>query len=457
MRNLGGVNKMAVFIIAILLFSEVLFADQITLDQSIDYAINHNQSVLIAKEKITASEGSIISARALLLPQITATAGYTRASYLTNFSYGDPTKLPIFDATGKPTGDYLAFPSFSFSADRMGDLYSGKVSLNYTLFAFGKLQANYDISLISNSVNIEDYNRIVSDTKLSVKQSFYSILLMQELIKVLDETSKSLNLHLETTNKRYDAGLVSKFEVLRAKVQLANIQPQRTKANNQLEIAVINFNAVLGAETNNKFIPIGELKYEREDFSLDECLKVSHEKRPEVKQMQLRRAMAKEAVTIASSNYWPSVIFTTGYQGNRGQQFPPNDTKWYTGWDAGVYVNIPIFDGFSTYGKVKETKANLEQAEIAEKQFERVVDMEVKSSYLTLKSSEDTILAQKENVEVAKESLKIIKERYNQGQATNLEVLDTEVSLLQAETNYLQALYDYNIAKGKLKKSIGRE
>ena len=57
---------------------------------------------------------------------------------------------------------------------------------------------------------------------------------------------------------------------------------------------------------------------------------------------------------------------------------------------------------------------------------------------------------------MAQESLNIVKERYNLGMATNLEVFDTEMSLLQANTNYLQALYDYNLSKAKLKKSIGQ-
>lgn len=143
---------MIVFLITILLFGEVLFAEQITLEKSIEYAIDHNQSVLIAKKKITASEGTVTSARALLLPQITASAGYTRLSNLSNLSTGDVIKLPVYDAFGKPTGSYIPYSSFSFSADRLGDIYTGQINLQYVLYAFGKLNEEFVYVVKNNTI-----------------------------------------------------------------------------------------------------------------------------------------------------------------------------------------------------------------------------------------------------------------------------------------------------------------
>jgi outer membrane protein TolC/DNA-binding MarR family transcriptional regulator len=451
------INKMLVIPLFVFLTLSVSASENLTLDESIKYALEHNPKILIAKEKIRAAEGNLTSAAALLYPSLSAIGTYTRSSYLSKLTYGDYMKIPVLDSKGMPTGSYVPFQSFSFSSDREGDVYIGKISLQYTLFSWGRLQANYEIALTNKLINEEEYKKTVIDVTFDVKKDFYTILLVKEMLNVLQKTKMSLESHIKVIEERYNAGLASKFEVLRTKVQLTNLEPQITKANNQLEMSIISFNTNLGSETNDKFIPVGKLEYQKEDFELQKSIEDAIKNRNEIKQMDLRKKIAEESITLAVSGYRPSVLLTANYQANRGQQLPPNDTIWQSGWDIGVVLNIPIFDGFNASGRYQEAESNLNQVILSKKQLLDLISLEVKSSYLTLISAEKTILAQSENINVAKESLNMVKKRYEEGLATNLEVLDTEVSVLQAELNYLQALYDYNISKERLKKAIGGE
>ncbi|MCX5777047.1 MAG: TolC family protein [Candidatus Firestonebacteria bacterium] len=432
------------------------YAEELTLEKSISYAMSHNPKISAAKEKVRAANGNLTSAAANLYPQISASGVYSRSSGLTKLGLGPTVQLPVLGPTGVPTGDTVPMSSFSFTSDRIGDIYLAKLSLAWPVFTWGKIQGFVEIAESNRIIAEEDYNKTLQDVTYDIKSSFYALLMTQQMAKVLEETKKSLKAHVEVVQKRFEAGLASKFELLRAKVQLANVEPQLNRAENGFELALMGFNNALGAENNNKFTAVGEFRYEKESFKLEECLKEALQKRIELKQMNLRIKMSESALNIAVSACRPSIMLTANYSTSMGAAMPPSDTAWLNTWDAGAVLSIPIFDGFSASGKFEEAEGNLKQAKIGKEQLLDGIDIEVKGAFLTLEATEKTIVAQGENISMAKESLNMVKERYAQGLSTNLDVLDTEVSYLQTEISYYQSLYDQILAKEKLRKAIGR-
>ena len=437
------------FLFLSLLLCSAILAEELTLQDSVNYALTHSQKISSAREKVKAAKGSLTAAEGLLYPQLSAAGVYTRNSALSRYVYGAPVNLLVLG------GGSIPFSMPTVSTDRIGDIYVAKLSLAWPVFTWGKIEAAVEISEANKIIAEKDLTKTIQDVTYDVKSGFYSLLMSQQMVKVLEETRKSLQAHVEVVEKRYTAGLASKFELLRAKVQLANVEPQLNRAKNGYELALMGFNNSLGAETNDKYGAKGEFKYEKESFELGACLKSALENRVELLQMEQRINMSKSALNIAIAGYRPSLTVTANYSTNMGAQMPPSDTVWYTGWDAGAVISVPLFDGFMTSGKYEEAEGNLKQAKIGKTQLLDGINIEVKGAYLTLEATEKTIIAQAENISMAKESLNMVKERYAQGLSTNLDVLDTEVSYLQTEISYYQSLYDYILAKEKLKKAVG--
>ncbi len=450
------IKKVLMLILVAGLFVTGLSASDITLDDALKYAAEHNRKILAVKEKVRAAQGALTAAASQLWPSLSATGIYSRTSGLSNFSTGGtPTNIPVFNSGGVLTGDYLPF-SLSISTDRVGDIYMGKLGMSYTLFSWGRVQAGVEISENNYRSALEDQKKTTGDALLEVKKNFNSALLSKELVKVMTETKRSMGAHVKTVQDRYDQGLSSKFDLLRSNVQLANIEPQLARAQNALKLSVMAFNLSLGSKEAADFEPKGELGFSREVFEETASIAEALANRAELKQMEYRERAAEAGVTMAVSGYRPNIFLTANYNYNRGQQMPPNDGTWYGSWDAGATISIPLFDGFATSGRYDEATGNLNQAKIGKETLRDGVVMEVRADILTLNSSASVIVSQQANVEMAKESLRVAKERYNNGLSTNLDVMDSEVSLLAAETNYLQALYDYAVSKDDLKKAMGR-
>ena len=124
-------------------------------------------------------------------------------------------------------------------------------------------------------------------------------------------------------------------------------------------------------------------------------------------------------------------------------------------WNAGILLNIPIFEGFSTKAKVDEAKARYAQAVLDKENVGDQIAVDIRQACLNLRESQAVIDSQKDHIEEAREALKISEISYDNGVGTNLDVLDAQVSLSQVQTNLASGIYDYLMAEASLRRSMG--
>ena len=120
-----------------------------------------------------------------------------------------------------------------------------------------------------------------------------------------------------------------------------------------------------------------------------------------------------------------------------------------------LLTNWTLFDSGLTAGKVKQAVEGYKKAQEQLKQTVDSVQLDVRSTYLSLKAAEQSIATSSSAVGLAEEDYKIKVIRYQSGVGTNLDVLDAQVSLTTAKNNYLKAMYEYNNYRAKLDKAMG--
>jgi outer membrane protein TolC len=92
-----------------------------------------------------------------------------------------------------------------------------------------------------------------------VRVAFYSILLAREVVTIRTEALDLLTRHLETTRLKYDVGVVSRFDVLRSEVEVANARPPLISARKDLVLAGETLKRVMGVDVSEPFEIDGEL------------------------------------------------------------------------------------------------------------------------------------------------------------------------------------------------------
>jgi len=126
-----------------------------------------------------------------------------------------------------------------------------------------------------------------------------------------------------------------------------------------------------------------------------------------------------------------------------------------TGWQVAVIGEVPIFDGGVNKSKIKQAEINLSQVEQSRKQVEQLIEFEARSAFLNMKEAEKLVKVTEQGIKDSMESFRIAQVKYNEGIATNIEVIDAQSALIEAETNHLNALHDYNTSRAALIKAMG--
>jgi outer membrane protein len=332
--------------------------------------------------------------------------------------------------------------------------YQFSLSFSVPLYAGGRIVSGYKQANDNLMSTKEAIRQSMQETVFNVKKGFYGCLLARKFADVAEEAVSLAEKHLKNVRNLFEAGMASKFDLLRSEVQLANLKPQLIRARNGLKTAELGLKTLLGLDLKQLVDIKGELGFQAFEADLDADVARALANRPEISQLNYKKDIASEMLKIARAAYAPTLAVGGAYNywGNQ-LNFSKND--WESYYSVNVVLNIPIFNGFINAAKVGASKALLKQIDQNQKGLLEMVKFEVQEAVLGLQQAKESLLSQEKNVEEAQEAVRIAELNYSEGLATNLDVSSAHVALSQARTNYSQALYDYALALAQLEKAVG--
>jgi outer membrane protein len=395
---------------------------------AIGYALDHNFAILQARETIRLQEGVIVQVRSQQIPNISAQGQYERNAAAISQIYP---------------------PSSS--------LWAVEFKATQTLFAGGGVMSSIRGAKLTRDAAAFDLQTAIDTAILDVRTKFYNVLLARDKIKVEEENVRLYEHQLEDTKNQFESGTVSNFEVLRAKVFLANAQPNLITARNAYRIAVEQLRQSLGATGSAPFPEVvGSLNFAPENYDSDAALASAHEHRPEIRKLEKAREASEESVKTARANYYPTIQAFGSYQWD-GFSFvsPALGSVSANGWTYGLQSTWAVFDGRATEGKVRQAKSQVEQARLAKASEELEIDVEVRQALSSLQEAGELVSASVKVIDQAEEALRLADAKFHAGSATQLDVLTSQVSLEQAKTDQLTANYNYLVALANVRKAIG--
>ncbi|OGC78324.1 MAG: hypothetical protein A2Z27_04065 [candidate division Zixibacteria bacterium RBG_16_50_21] len=420
------------FIMAVSAFSQEIW----TLEKCLEYAYQNSPKLKVAENTVKQAEGQAQSASSILYPQVNLSASYTKNS-----------PAPFGGLGGTvPTGRIR--PSLVSA-----EVYEYLASLNYTLFSW-RIKPTLEIASAGVDIAQKDYQSARDDLTLQVKQAYYASLFTRQLVKISSKAEEVAKDNYETTQRLYDEGQVSHFDVSRAKVRWVNSQSDRIEVERNQNLALENLKTLLSLPDDQDFAVTGSLPEELAEVNLEEGLQTAQAKRSEIQSLNSLENLSKSTVNLEKGTRMPSLSLGYNYswQANDGYV---NPDRYYKSWTLLGKISYPLFDGFNAKGKIRAARAGLERVKESKQQLLDAIALQVKEAFLSMKSAQDRIISQRENVATAQENLRIATERYKLGLLSQLELKDAELSLVESETNYNKALYDYNTSLAAWQRAQG--
>ena len=432
----------------------------LTLEESIEIAKQSNLTVQTAEENLKAAEAQVRAALGGLLPRATASGNYTyfkdiqKSVIRADGGFGFPTPGGDMNEMQPPSGDNEAdLIELEFGAHHN---VQGTVNLTQPIFAWGRYYYGYQAAKFNYQATQRDVDAAYNQLRLDVSEAFYGALVAQEFVRVAQQSVSLVEEQLAIAEASFDAGAATNFDVLRAKVQLANAKSTLIRAENGVRTAKNAYKTVLNIPLIEDVTVKGTLEipenHQMPALNLEELIQQALENRPEVRRTQFSEQAAHKQIDIAKTRRLPDLGLFSNYQISQNERL----TEMNRIWSVGFQINIPIFDGFATSAAVQQTESVLKQVQLGGDQVKVGVEFEVRGAYLNLLGAQTLIDVQREAVTQARESVRIANLQFKNGIITTVALTDTQLALTQAEVNRLQAYHDYVVGLSRLEKAVGQ-
>ncbi len=416
------------------------YSRSITLEESLQHALSHNEALQIAREDLDKSHQRIRHAVADVLPQLDITMQYTRNWLLPAF---------FFDT---PAGQQ------QFTIGAHNNLI-GTVGIRQSIWGGGKSFSAMRVARLLKQFMMEKVRAAKQQVHTQVETAFYDLLLAGELTRVSKSSVARARANFKRVEKLREAGRVSDYDLLRAQVQVAELLTDSIRAENAHILADLAFKNQIGIDPNEPITPRGTFREEIHLLSTiteTELIDLSMQMHPIVRQYSLEIEMLQHAETIARSESRPTIdLIVNGQWQAQKNEFDFVKDDFHQSWFSGIAINIPIFDGFRTNAQVAQARSDTRQAELVQKQTERDVRfniLQARRSFYEVRARKN---AQIQAVGLARRGLQIAESRYENGVGTQIEVIDGQVTLQRAEAELARAKRDLAVTLVQLELSAG--
>lgn len=388
-------------------------AENLSLDEAVRIALLYNKSLQAKIQEREVARGQLVSAHRLALPRVDATASTAYGSRDTdsaNISF----RQPLFRGGGA-TAALRAAKLFAFWSD-------------------------------------ESVRDTIQTVIKQVTTAYYTALLADNLCQVNRDAVVSAEAHLSDVRVKRVNGVASKYDELRAQVDVANFRAELIRQENNLVLAKTSLLRTLGTATDAPLALADQLLHAPVKTTLEEAIETAYANRPDLYMAELNIRMQREQVRALQGTYLPEIDLAFSAGTDRARD---GDDEWAGTQRAALELNWSIFDGFGREGELIAAKAKLRQREIELKSVEEDVFLDVQQALLNLKNAEEYVESQRLNLQHAEEGLRLAMTGYREGVNTEVEVVDARSSLTEARGNHYRALFDHCMARLSLEQATG--
>jgi len=392
---------------ACLLAALPAIAEDLSLEQAVQLALERNERALAADEQIQAAAGRLTRARAYFFPAVSLNGAYTRRPY---------------EVKRDLNGQSITIQSLN--------AISGYASLNWVLFDPAVIPS-YRQALFADRgqrYSAADVRRRLS---FEVAAAYLTTLTMDQVLEAAGRRLEYAGKTLDAARARYAAGLVSVNDVTRAELEYAMAEMGSTQAQGEVQTAYLQLGFLLDTVIDGKLTSPELLLAQAElpAAGADDLLPGARERRLDLRALAWN-ARAQHALVLEPKLEWlPSLSLTGQYRYTNEAGLTGRSTNW----SAGLVLSWPLFDGFGRFGYHKERKAQARLADLDLRAAGRQLDLEVRDSLVSLSSQQASLKMALVALEAARKNAAETAELYRQGLSNALQVADANVSLFEAE------------------------
>lgn len=418
------------------------FAQTAILDDYVKTGIEHNRALQARELSYQKSVQALREAKGLFMPQVTFSASYTLASggRAIQFPIGDLLN-PIYSTLNALT-ETQNFPTNLENVDEQflpNNFQETKFRVIQPLFN-PDIFLNYKAKKSLISLAEAQKNSYAAELEKDIRIAYYNYLKTEDALAIFGETETLLKEIIRVNQRLLDHHKVTPDAVSRAETQLAQLKEQEAQAIEQNQTAKAYFNFLLNR-------PFGEaiardtVLNSTPVVGLEQALNQSIIQRAELTQLTYAKEAGAYATSVTRAANLPRVVAVVdagaqgyGYTFDKDQRF----------WLGQVSLQWDLFKGFQNDARIQQ--AEIDQAILynQENELQQQIQLQVQQAWYQVQAARTAGLAAEKAVKSASETFEHIRKKYQENQASLLELMDAQNQLTQAQLNLNIHTWDYH-------------
>lgn len=398
-----------------------------SLDQCVQYAVEHNLTVQQGSLNVQQQENNLSTAKNSMWPAISGSASQS-------FSFGrgiseDNTYVSSNTA------------NTSFGIGGSVDLFTGL-----------RVKSNIAMGKLNLAAATADLEKAKYDIRMAVTQAYVQILYAMEVCDVSQQQIEVDSVQLARISALEEVGRASATEVYAQRSALAQSRLTATQAANDLRLALLDLSQLLELPSPEGFqivrpeytVPTGSALPAADEVYADALRTM-----PSVQAEQLRVDCAKQNITLAQSGYYPSLSLSggivtdyyalLGYTGRGfGEQLKNNFSPY-----VGLSLNVPIFDRLVTRNNVRNAKLQYSGEQLKLENVKKSLYKEIQQAYYGAVAARDKYESSCVAEESAREAFEVVSAKYEVGKASITEFNEAKSNYMQSSANLARAKYEF--------------
>lgn len=435
-----------------------------TLEEAIDYALKNSRQAKMTDLEVAQADAEIAEVKSRGLPQVNAGVDYNYYFYtpvnpvedfITPAIYGVLQQEFPGEVT-EPTGDPQIFQFSFFPKNNLTARIDGSM-----LLFDGSYLTGLKAARLFKDLRMKRKSIVEEEIRSQVTKAYMNILITKENLNTLADNIENINSSLREAAAFYENGFMEQLDVDRINLSMESVKTEEERLKNYLEIT----HELLKFQMNYPLQEELTISENLEDLiavmqtEVDEnYAKVNYNDKAQYSEIKLGLEMNKLNIERLEKGFLPSLSARAGISESlqRNKLFDSSEAGWLPTVYAGLALNVPITDGKLKKSSIQKAELELEKNNLLKSEFERGVDLQVKTAYNNFKSSKKTLDNRKRSLEIVESIYQKTQIKFKEGVGSSLEVTQAEMQLFDAQAKYINALYDLLNSKTDLDIALGK-
>ena len=428
----------------------------LTLDEAIEAARQTSQALERSRLGIDAARAGRAQARASFGPRVDASAG---AAYLANPPDGITIPAGAFGTVPDPLSTFPALvPERPVvivpDPENLG--LSARVEVQQPIYTWGKLHAAHDAALAALDASMARHAQSEREIRRSVTLAYAGIVAGRASVPLVETIAHRLEDRAEDARRRFDAGAVTRSEVLTEESRVASARLQLVRARQGLESTEAALRRLIGREFSHLAAVDPPPELPSEHGLLDDA----HANDPRLRELRATSEQAAVQVRVATASrpFLPDIGFRIQAE-VQGQRVPFIQANWIDTWRANLTISIGasalIYDGGASSAEQRSARAVYRQSLSAVTEYVDSLPLQVRRTVEHYRIAEAMLAESEARIASAEEQRRVARVAFENEIITRAELIGAEVGVLEARLTEVGARLELSVAFAELEYLIG--